>query len=137
MAEQNAQLFAGDLYVSFETAPGVFGAATLIRTDMLSITTPSDKIEAVSRNRDDYGQAFSSYNIAKPSLFEIQFTEVTRDLLAVQLPAWRQRLVCSGGFRRRQTAPGALLLRLACWHHLLCAPRHRGGSPPRRTTPDC
>jgi hypothetical protein len=97
MAEQNAQLFAGDLYVSFETAPGVFGAATLIRTDMMSITTPSDKVEVVSRNRDDYGQAFASYHIAKPSQFEIQFTEVTRDLLAVQLSGMIETITAPGG----------------------------------------
>lgn len=94
---QNAQLFAGDLFISFETSPGVFGPAIQIRTDMLSVTTPSEKVEAVSRNRDDYGEAFASYTIGKPSTFEIQFTEVSKELLAVQLSGVLQTITAAGG----------------------------------------
>jgi hypothetical protein len=94
---QNAQLFAGDLYISFETAPGVFGPAVLIRTDLLSVTTPSTKKQKKSKNRSDYGQAFVSIQLAEPTEFAITFNEMTRSLLAVQLSGELEALTVAGG----------------------------------------
>ena len=94
---QNAQLFAGDLYISFEKTPGVFGPAQLIRTDLLSVTTPSTKKTKKSKNRSDYGQAFASYQLPDPTEFAITLNEIGRDLLAVQLSGEVEALTVAGG----------------------------------------
>lgn len=94
---QNAQLFAGDVYVSFEVSDGVFGPATRIRTDLLSITTPSDKKQKISKGREDYGQAHASAILPKPTEFAITFTEMTRALLAVQLSGKIDVITSAGG----------------------------------------
>jgi|GEM_PF-691236 len=97
MTTQNAQLFAGDVYISFETTPGVFGPAMLVRTDLLSITTPSDKKTKNSKGRTDYGQAFASYQLPKPTEFSITFNEMSRDLLSVQLSGEIETITAAGG----------------------------------------
>lgn len=94
---QNAQLFAGDIFISFETSPGVFGPAILLRTDLLSVTTPSAKKSKKSKNRDDYGQAFASYQLPDVTEFAITFNEMSRALLAVQLSGEVEALTVAGG----------------------------------------
>lgn len=93
----NAQLFAGTVYVSFEVSEGVFGAAVKVETDMLKITTPSDKKQKLSKSREAYGQAHSTAFVAKPNEFEIKFTEIGRKLLAVQLSGVLDTLTVAGG----------------------------------------
>lgn len=97
MSQQNAQLFAGDMFVSFEKTDGTFGPAIMIRTDMISITTPSDKKQKPSKGRADYGQVFASAVLPKPTEFEITFSEMSRQLLAIQLSGDLQNITAAGG----------------------------------------
>lgn len=97
MSQQNAQLFAGDLFVSFEKPDGSFSAATMIRADLISITTPSDKKQKFSKGRKDYGQAFATYPLPKPTEFEITFSEMSRALLAIQLSGTVENITAAGG----------------------------------------
>lgn len=97
MTQQNAQLFAGDLFVSFEKPDGTFGAATMIRADLISITTPSDKKQKFSKGRKDYGQAFATYPLPKPTEFQITFSEMSRALLAIQLSGTVEAITAAGG----------------------------------------
>lgn len=95
---QSGQLFAGTFYISFQDpATGNYLPAVKIETDKFSVTTPSDKKQAISKSRENYGAAHTTSFVAKPMEFEMAFTQVTRALLAVQLSGLISPLTTAGG----------------------------------------
>ncbi len=95
---QSGQLFAGTFYISFQDpATGNFLPAVKIETDSFSTTTPSDKKQAISKSRENYGAAHTTAFVGKPMEFSMAFTEVTRALLAVQLSGLMAPLTTVGG----------------------------------------
>lgn len=95
--QQSGQLFAGTFYISFQAANGTFLPAVQIETDLFSVTTPSDKKQAISKKRENYGAAHTTAFVGKPMEFEMAFTEVTRALLAVQLSGELNAITTAGG----------------------------------------
>lgn len=82
---QKGLLFAGDLFVSIELADGSFGNFKQYECDKLEISTPSEFKEKLSKGRTTYGQPFVSVPVPKPAEFGITFSEVTREIFAMQL----------------------------------------------------
>lgn len=83
--QQKGLLLAGDLFVALMQADGSFGNYQRYECDKLEVTTPSDLKEKVSKGRLSYGQAFVSHPVPKPTEFGITFSEVTREIFAMQL----------------------------------------------------
>ena len=98
MAETRALLFAGDLYLAFKNpATGVFSARQRLECDALSIATPSELKEKISKGRDTYGQAFVSFGVPQPTEFEITLSEMTREIFAMQLSGVIETLTAASG----------------------------------------
>lgn len=83
--QQKGLLFAGDLFVQVELADGSFGNFRQYECDKLEIATPSEFKEKLSKGRTTYGQPFVSVPVPKPAEFAITFSEVTREIFAMQL----------------------------------------------------
>lgn len=98
MAETNALLFAGDLYLAFkDNATGLYSARQRLECDALSIATPSEIKEKISKGRDTYGNAFVSFGVPKPTEFELTLSEITREIFAMQLSAVIETLTVTSG----------------------------------------
>jgi hypothetical protein len=81
-----AGLFAGTLYLSeLDPDTNTYGAFFKVETDKLEIKAPSDLLEAISKSRENYGQAHTSYAKAKPSEISLNFTAENKKILAAKL----------------------------------------------------
>ena len=87
MAEkQKGELFAGTLYLSeLDPETGKYSEFFTVETDQVEINAPSERLEAISRSRENYGQAHTTYNRAQPSEITINVTESNRRFLAAKL----------------------------------------------------
>ena len=87
MAEkQKGELFAGTLYLSeYDPDADKWGEYFTIECDQLSITAPSERLEAISRSRENYGQAHTTYHRANPTEVSLNFTQADRSIMAAKL----------------------------------------------------
>jgi len=97
MSQQKGLLFAGDLFFSMEGSDGVFGPFHQVECDKLEIATPSEFKEKLSKGRASYGQPFVSVPVPQPAEFAITFSEVTREIFAMQLSGLLVPLTMAGG----------------------------------------
>ncbi|WP_234082432.1 hypothetical protein [Azonexus sp. R2A61] len=79
-------LFAGTLYAqAYDPVTGLYGAYQRYEVDKFEITTPSDKLQKISKSRESFGQAKNTYFVAKPVDFSITFDELSGDIFAAML----------------------------------------------------
>lgn len=79
-------LLAGDLYIRLQKPDGSFDSWALVECDELSIATPAELVEAVSRRRGArYGQPHTSIPVPQAATFSARFTEVNRQVMAMRL----------------------------------------------------
>lgn len=98
MSENKGMLLAGDLYVSVMLASGEFGGWSIVECDELSIATPGELVEAVSRRRGArYGQPHTSIAVPQPATFSARFTETSKSILAMALSGALETLTIAGG----------------------------------------
>lgn len=84
--KQLGSLFAGTLYLSqLSSTTGLYGGYETVETDKMEIKTPSERLEAISRSRENYGQAHTSYNRGQPSEISFNFTQQTMPVMAAKL----------------------------------------------------
>lgn len=95
--QQKGLLFAGDLFFSMEGEDGSFGPFVQVECDKLEIATPSEFKEKLSKGRATYGQPFVSVPVPQPAEFAITFSEVTREIFAMQLSGLLVPLSMAGG----------------------------------------
>lgn len=95
--QQKGLLFAGDLFFSMEGQDGSFGPFIQVECDKLEIATPSEFKEKLSKGRTTYGQPFVSVPVPQPAEFAITFSEVTREIFAMQLSGLMVPLSMAGG----------------------------------------
>ncbi len=95
--QQKGLFFAGDLFFSMEDDAGVFGPFIQVECDKLEIATPSEFKEKLSKGRTTYGQPFVSVPVPQPAEFAITFSEVTREIFAMQLSGLLVPLSIVGG----------------------------------------
>jgi hypothetical protein len=81
-----AGLFAGTLYLSeLDPDTQTYGDFFTVETDKCEITAASDLLEAISKSRENYGQAHTSYAKAKPTEIAFNFTEENKAIIAAKL----------------------------------------------------
>lgn len=79
-------LFAGTLYSqSYNPTTGLWSAYQSFEVDQFEITTPSDKLQKISKSRESFGQAKNTYFVPKPVDFAITFDELNGDIFAAML----------------------------------------------------
>lgn len=79
-------LFAGTLYSqSYDPTTGLWSALQAFEVDKFEITTPSDKLQKISKSRESFGQAKNTHFVPKPVDFAITFDELNRDIFAAML----------------------------------------------------
>lgn len=84
--KQKGELFSGTLFLAeLDLDTGEYGTFFTIEADQVEINTPSERLEAISRSRENYGQAHTTYNRAQPTEITINVTESNRRFLAAKL----------------------------------------------------
>lgn len=79
-------LFAGTLYAQiFDQDTGLWSAYQRFEVDKFEISTPSDRLQKISKSREHFGQARNTYFMPKPVEFGITFDEMNRDIFAAML----------------------------------------------------
>jgi hypothetical protein len=81
----NVVLLSGDLRIDILTPDGASTGFQELEAEALKITPKSKLIELASKKRDSYGQPFFTGAIPQPTEFELQLSEVSREILAALL----------------------------------------------------
>lgn len=104
-----AFLFAGKLYVRFyDPLTNTFGEAVCLEVSKFEIKPEFDRLEALSNKPETYGQPFFSMALPKPTVFSIDFAEVTRELFAALMASRIEALtVAAAAFEDIEVTPAA------------------------------
>jgi hypothetical protein len=82
---ENAILLSGDVMIDIATAAGASTGFQLLEADVFKITPKSETKNVISRGRTKYGQAVATVVLPGITEFELQLTEITRQVLATML----------------------------------------------------
>lgn len=81
-----ALFLAASLYIQFKNpTTGQFSQPKFIEVEKFEVNTPSDEKTALSKSRESYGQAHTTFHVPKPTEFSITFTQMSRDIFAMML----------------------------------------------------
>ncbi len=95
--EQKGMQLAGDLYISVLQSDNSWDAWTLVECDDLSIATPAEVAEKVSRRRGArWGQPHTTLVQPQPATFSATFTEVNRQIMAMRLAGALEAMTIAG-----------------------------------------
>lgn len=79
-------LFAGTLYVqTLDPDANLWLPYQRMEVDKFEISTPSERLQKISKSREHFGQARHTYFMPKPVEFGITFDEMNRDIFGAML----------------------------------------------------